>query len=118
GREPVLAHLTALASSPTQQAAAWGVCLTANPGAGKSAIFGQLHRRLRQSQTFVLAHAADASLRSQSVEGMLRRWIEELGTAVGSDPDLPENADPEAIESTFNSLLGRMALQRRVVVLI
>jgi hypothetical protein len=64
----------------------WGVCLTGEPGSGKSAIFGELLRRLRAAGVFVLAHAAGASLRSPLVETMLRRWIEELGTALGTDP--------------------------------
>ena len=73
---------------------------------------------LKQSNVFVLAHAAAASPRAPSVEDMLRRWIEELGGALGVDPGLAENADPETIETTFHSLLGRLAVRRRVVVLV
>ena len=50
---------------------------------------------------------------------MLRRWIDELGSALGAgDVDLAENVDPKILDMTFASLLGRMASQRRVVVLI
>jgi len=118
GRNALLAHLQGLAESPIRDEAPWALVLTGAAGTGKSAIFGELYRRLRRSTTFVLAHAAGASPRSPSVEDMLRRWIEELAASLGTDPGLAENAAPEIIESTFQSLLGRIAAERRVVVLI
>lgn len=118
GRAAMLSRLGQLASSATQQLAAWGVSLTAPPGSGKSAIFAELHRRLKQQGVFVLAHAAAASARAPSVDDMLRRWIEELGAASGADPVLADNADSDTIEATFRSHLNRMAEKRRVIVLI
>lgn len=118
GRGLILSRLDALAVSPAQEAAGWGLCLTGAPGSGKSAIFGELHRRWKQSNIFVLAHAAGASARAPSVEDMLRRWIDELAAALGTASGLAENADPDTIETTFYALLVRMAGQRRVVVLI
>ncbi len=118
GRDTVLTRLEELAASPAQQGATWGLCLTGASGSGKSAVFGELHRRLKQSNTFVLAHAAGASTRAQSVEDMLRRWIEELGVALDVDPCIASNTDPDTIETTFHSLLGRLAAQRRAVVLV
>ena len=57
--------------------------------------------------------------RASSVDAMLRRWIEELGSALGvGDVSLAENTDPEIVEMAFGSLLGRMSSQRRVVILI
>jgi len=94
GRDRVLARLEALAQRPQHEGAAWGICLTGAPGAGKSAIFGELFARLRQQQTFVLAHAAGASARAPSVEDMLRRWIGELGAALDTNPGLNDTADP------------------------
>ena len=117
-RGHILSHIQELASSPPQQGAAWGLCLTGAPGSGKSAIFGEVYRRLRQSNVFVLAHAAAASAHAPSVEDMLRRWIEELGTSLDIDPGLADNADPDMIETTFHSLLNRLAARRRVVVLV
>ena len=96
-------------SAPTREGTAWGLCLTAPPGSGKSAIFGEVHRRLTKNGVFVLAHAAAASARAASVDDMLRRWIEELGPALGTDPGLADNADPDTLDATFRSLLGRMA---------
>jgi WD40 repeat protein len=118
GRGPVLARLEALAQSAAQEGAAWGLVLTGAAGTGKSATFGALHRRLEASGAFVLAHAAGASPRAPSVNDMLRRWIDELAAALGTDAGLAENADPDTVDERFQSLLGRMALGRRVVVLI
>ena len=119
GRQAVIARLTGLCLSPAQEGAPWGVCVTGEPGSGKSALFGELLRRLKDTDAFVLAHAAGASPRATSVDAMLRRWIDELGSALGAgDIGLTENVDPETVETAFASLLGRMASQRRVVVLI
>jgi tetratricopeptide (TPR) repeat protein len=118
GRRQILSRLDALAASPAQQGGAWGLCLIGAPGSGKSAIFGELHRRLQQGSEFVLAHATAASARAPSVDDMLRRWIEELAAALGTPSGLAGNANPETIESTFYDLLRRMTVQRRVVVLL
>jgi hypothetical protein len=117
GREAVLARLQGVAQSPAQEGASWGLVLTEAAGTGKSAIFGTLYRRLKQSGAFVLAHSAGASPRAPSVDDMLRRWIEELGAALGIDAGGADNAGPDTIDATFESLLGRMAAERRVVVL-
>ena len=119
GRQAVIARLTSLCFSPAQDGAPWGVCVTGEPGSGKSALFGELLRRMKDTDAFVLAHAAGASPRASSVDAMLRRWIDELGSALDAgDVGLAENVDPQTVETAFASLLGRMASQRRVVVLI
>jgi hypothetical protein len=84
----------------------------------KSAIFGELHHRLKQDGVFVLAHATAASTHAASVDDMLRRWIEELGAALGTRPGLADNADADAINAAFQTMITRMARERRVVVLI
>src|SRR5579872_4044624 len=119
GRQAVIARLTSLCLSPAQDGAPWGVCVTGEPGSGKSALFGELLRRMKDADAFVLAHAAGASPRASSVDSMLRRWIDELASALGAgDVDLAENVDPETVKTAFASLLGRMTSQQRVVVLI
>jgi tetratricopeptide (TPR) repeat protein len=119
GRQPAIARLTSLCFSPAQDGAPWGVCVTGEPGSGKSALFGELLHRMKDTDAFVLAHAADASPRASSVDAMLRRWIDELGSALGvGDVGFAENVYPETVETAFASLLGRMASQRRVVLLI
>ncbi len=115
GRKAILNRLLQRAESPLHEGAFWGIGLTGEPGSGKSAIFGELLRQLRTTDALVLAHAAGASPRSASVERMLRRWIEELSTALGIDAGPAENVDPDTIDATFRALLGRMAQQRRVV---
>jgi hypothetical protein len=63
-RVPVLVSLEGFAASPSQDGAPWALCLTGAAGVGKSAIFGELYRRLKRSGASVLAHAAGASPRS------------------------------------------------------
>ncbi|MDE2470483.1 MAG: tetratricopeptide repeat protein [Bradyrhizobium sp.] len=119
GRQAVIERLTGLCLSPVKEDAPWGICVTGEPGSGKSALFGELLRRVKETDAYVLAHAAGASPRASSFDAMLRRWIEELGSALEvGDVDLAENVEPETVELAFASLLGRMALQRRVIVLI
>jgi tetratricopeptide (TPR) repeat protein len=119
GRQSVITRLTDLCASTAIDGAPWGICVTGEPGSGKSALFGELLRRVKDTDAFILAHAAGASPRASSVDAMLRRWIEELGSALDvGDVSLAENTDPEIIEMAFGSLLGRMSSQRRVVILI
>src|SRR3954447_722619 len=120
GRQAVIERLTGLyLLSPAKEDAPWGICVTGEPGAGKSALFSELLRRMKDTDAFVLAHAAGAGPQASSIDAMLRRWIEELGSALEvGDVDLAENVEPETVELAFASLLGRMALQRRVIILI
>ncbi|MGH9807599.1 MAG: ATP-binding protein, partial [Terriglobia bacterium] len=119
GRQTVIERLTSLCHSIVKEGAPWGVCITGEPGSGKSALLAEILRRMKDSDAFVLAHAAGDSPRASSVDAMLRRWINELSSALGAgEVDLAENVDPKILDMTFASLLGRMASQRRVVVLI
>jgi tetratricopeptide (TPR) repeat protein len=116
GRERLLAQLIGLMRSP-QGSEDWGICITGEAGSGKSAIFGALNR-LSGADALVLAHAAGASQRAPSVDGMMRRWIDELAVELGVGDPLPVGAAPEAVETTFASLLWQVAEYRRVVVLV
>jgi tetratricopeptide (TPR) repeat protein len=141
GRQAIIARLTSLCLSPARDGTSWGICVTGDPGSGKSALFGALYRppkpetekvvpanqrhssgstcRLGGSDVFLLAHATGASVAAASVDSMLRRWILELATALGiRDVGLAENADAETVEATFVRLLGQKASQQRVVVLV
>jgi tetratricopeptide (TPR) repeat protein len=118
GRQTVLSHLLRHAASPDHESQPQALCLTAAAGGGKSAIFGELVRRLRASDAIVLVHAAGASVRSHSVESMLLRWIEELAVKLGTAPAITENADPDAIVGAFQGLVARASGQRRVVLAI
>jgi len=58
GREATLARLTDLCLSPPHEGEPWGICITGEPGSGKSALFGELYRQMNAADTFVLAPAA------------------------------------------------------------
>jgi tetratricopeptide (TPR) repeat protein len=117
GRGPVVRQLLEIALGQADRAV--GACVTGGPGAGKSALFAQVYRRLKDERdTLVLAHAAGSGSRSASVDDMLRCWIEELAGFLHARPDLPENAPPDDVEKTFTSLLHRAAAQCRVVALV
>ncbi|MEQ1717046.1 MAG: ATP-binding protein, partial [Hyphomicrobium sp.] len=118
GRQPVIAQLIEHALSPDVPSQAWGMCITAPSGGGKSALFGELLRQLRSSGVLVLAHAAGASSRSRSVELMLRRWIAELASVLGVDPHLPEDVGIDVVETKFRTLLTNATAMQRVVVLV
>jgi len=136
GRVGLLDELQALATSPTTgplaitSGAAWGACLTGDPGSGKSAIFAELFVRLSEharsgeshessdDSILLLTNAAGATPRGSQIEAMLERFIEELADAIGIANPLPEKASPDDVDATFASLLGRVAVKRRVVVLL
>lgn len=116
GRERLLSYITRFATS-SESDTAYGACVTGAPGAGKSALFGELTRRLRTSGAFVLSHATDATPRSSSVDSMLQRFVEELAAAVGVDAS-PGTGNFEALDATFASLLAKLARRQRVIVLV
>jgi len=94
----------------------WGLCLTANPGVGKSAIFSALARRLQTADIIVLAHAAGLGHDSSKVDRMLGRWLEELASHLGVD--VPDDLKGKELEGKFCEFLGDASRQRRVVLLI
>lgn len=114
GRRAILDQLTRHASAND---GAWGVCVTGEAGAGKSALFAELHQKL-SGGALVLAHAASASPRAASLDRMLRRWIGDLAQAARVPTPLNEDTSPEDVEPIFADLLTRVAAQRRVVLLI
>ena len=119
GREAILTDLESLATSSTGEGQPWGACVTAAAGAGKSALFAALSRRLHgNDDIIVLAHAAGISPESTQVDRLLRRWIEELAEIAGVTDPLTEDAKAEEVEQTFHSLLGRVSTQRRVLLLL
>jgi hypothetical protein len=118
GRETITAELVELALSPAADEGEWGACVTGAAGAGKSALFAHLHRKLERPEVLLLAHAAGISVQSASVDRMLRRWAGELASSVGENDPLDDAAKPEDIEREFGRLLGLTSARRRVVVLI
>jgi hypothetical protein len=125
GREELLGQLLALARSPAVPAgsaatgAAWGACLTGNPGSGKSAVFAELwHRLAADGAVLVLANAAGGTPRGSQPDFMLRRFIQELADFLRIANPLPEKAGPDDVGAAFASLLARAAAKKRIVVLL
>ena len=117
GRLVLLEQLGAMAQGGGD---CWAACLTGAPGTGKSAVIAELHHRLSgDPELLLLANAAGGTARGAQVEAMLQRFIAELAAALGlrSDP-LPERPSPEQLDEIFTSLLGQVAQQRPVVVLL
>lgn len=138
GRKQLLDDLRNIALSPSPADAVfalssgitWGACVTGEPGSGKSALFAELVARLSENESgrriretandsvLLLTNAAGATPRGSQVEAMLDRFILELADALGIANPLPEKATPDDVDATFASLLGRVAVKRRVVVLL
>ena len=119
GRERVLAHLMRVATARDEPGrVAMGACLTGAPGAGKSALWCELRRQLGATQAVVLAHAAGASPAAGSVDGMLRRWVQELQATLGLPREDTAALAAPALQERFATLLAREAARRRVVLLL
>ena len=124
GREQIAAEMLALAQSPAEEGGTWGGCVTGPSGSGKSALLGYVARNLQDSierdraPMLLLSHFTGVTPRSQSVDAMLIRWIGELAEFLGEPSPVEEGASADELEEAFASLLGRAALQTRVVVLL
>ena len=119
GRVEITGELLGLAESPDQEVLTWGACVTGESGAGKSALFAHLFRKLEdRDDLLLLSHAAGISPRSNQVDAMLRRWIGELAQALDRTDSLPDTANAEEVEQTFGELLVAASASRRVVLLI
>ncbi len=121
GRDHLLEELERLARekgdpiTPSSQ----GTCIVGGPGAGKSALFAELHRRLSSdSLLLVLANSAGGTIRGASVDAMLRRWVHKLAIDIGIPNPLPAAASMLEVEEAFYALLVRRAKDRRVVLLL
>ena len=95
-----------------------GVCITGEAGSGKSAVFSELYRRLKDAGVFVLAHAAGSTVGSASVDNMLRSWIDAMSARLGERAALLPDAAADALDACFADLLARCAQREPVVVLI
>ncbi len=89
--------LMAMVTSPDRKGQIWGHCLTAPPGAGKSAVFAEICRRLRDRDLLFLAHAAGVSPQDCQVESILRRWVGELSTTLCLEDPLTTKANIEKL---------------------
>ena len=119
GRKPTVDDLLALATSPPAPDAEWGTCVSGEPGSGKSALFGELVKRLRErDEVLVLAHAAGISARAGQIDTVLRRWTQQLAESLGLTDPAEAVKSREDLEKAFAQLLSRAAAERRVVCLL
>ncbi len=96
-----------------------GVCLQAEPGLGKSALFARLVQSLSGDQgLLVLAHAAGIGPGSGSVTEMLRGFVLTLARALDRPTPLQPDCSDEQAEEAFAELLSAAAERQRVVVLL
>lgn len=106
----------ALEPSASEAGRAW--CIAADSGAGKSAFFSRIYRRLvGRDSLVVLAEAGGISPRAGRLYWTLRRWIGELAAVTGTTIDLPDDLRSEDLEKRFAEVLALAALGRRVVIL-
>ncbi len=149
GRAGITDDLRRAALAPAGEGTAEGgpqvICVTGEPGSGKSALLAHLYQTLRvevpqeDSHTgkvprgllsrllrapspttapLILFHAAGISVRSSSVDAMLARWTEELADFLGVRTPVTEGTTGEELEEAFRSLLGRVCQRGRVVLLV
>ncbi len=117
GREQITADLLEFARSDDDRRFA---CVTGEAGSGKSALLAHFSRQLGEApdDLLILSHFVGVTPRSTSVDALLLRWIEELADFLGEESPVEEGASADDIEEAFASLLGRAALQTRVVVVL
>ena len=118
GRRDITDEIMHHALSPDAAGQPWGLCLTGEPGSGKSALFCHICQLLQKKEVLLLANAAGISTRSAEVDAILQRWIEELVQFVGETAPLPEKPTADELLENFTRLLGRAAGRTRVVVLL
>ena len=138
GRARTMDRLIAIAESPPGADNVRGLCVTGDPGSGKSAVFAEMFKRLHARQIFTLAHSPALTTRGVWVGFMMQRFIVEFlehpdaphlfryteeGHLIGKEKELlgavfAPNAQEEHIYTLFGLLLSRMAERQRVVILI
>ena len=123
GREALLHHLASWAAggegaAPPELSEKWGAVIVGDAGAGKSALFAQLYRRLQQQPVLLLAHAAGVSPASQQVDSLLRRWVQELAAFLEVEDPAPALTSREDLQESFRGLLVQAAARTRVVCLL
>ena len=119
GRKRTIDELLALATSPAAPDAEWGACVCGEAGSGKSSLFGELVKRLRErDEVLVLAHAAGISARAGQIDTVLRRWTQQLAESLGLADPAEAAKSREDLEKAFAELLSRAAAERRVVCLL
>ena len=118
GREALTAQALRLISNRDGDGA-WGLCVSGARGAGKSAWFAHVERRIANDpDVIVLTHAAGISTHSTQVDRMLRRWIIALADRTQTPVPVHDDDPSEMVEKAFVSLVMRASVRMRLVFLI
>lgn len=118
GRSEMISCIKAMALS--SDAVHWGICVAAEPGMGKSALFAKLVRELENEKCLILAHAAGISMRSTGVDAILRRWIQELAAHLELNESDPSKAleTLEEKKEMFAELFLQTSMNKRIIILV
>ena len=118
GRKALVDEAVQFALAPDTAGTNQAWCITAESGAGKSAFFSRIHRRLAdRANLVVLAEAGGISPRAGRLHWTLRRWVGELAAVTGTAIELPDDLRSEDLEKRCAEMLAFAASSRRVVIL-
>ena len=118
GREDILQELKNFALISDNEDAKKALCLTGESGSGKSAVFAKTFKNLQKENILLLANASNSGPRSNEINSILERWVDELCGFLKVKNNLPEKPSPEELDSYFRTLLLKAGEQKRVVVII
>ncbi|HVO83102.1 MAG TPA: DUF4062 domain-containing protein [Syntrophobacteria bacterium] len=114
--ESLVAELTGASAAGTRSPL---TAVVGGTGTGKSVLFAAAARRLQNSEgVLLLAHSAGVSLRSQSVDLLLRRWCARLSSVTGEADRSDELLDSDQLKTFFHQLLTKASARQRVVLLV
>ena len=118
GRKALVDEAVKFALSPMAEDAAQAWCVTGISGAGKSAFFSRVYRRLLSEKgPVLLAEAGGISPRAGRLHWTLHRWIGELAAAIGVKVELPDNLRGQELEARFAEMLDYAASKRRIILM-
>jgi len=120
GRSAVVERLVAELTGPIEPGIrSPTTVVVGGAGTGKSVLFATAARRLQNCRgVLLLAHSAGVSLRSQSVDLLLRRWCARLASATSERDRSDELPDTNDLKAFFYHLLARASARQRVVLLL
>jgi tetratricopeptide (TPR) repeat protein len=115
GREELLAQLGGVSRSESPPVA---VCITGEPGSGKSSVAAEVIRRLREDDSILLLeHAAGISADSVRIDRLLTRWSHQLAEWLGEERP-GEDLGGQELEQAFARLLSGASQRCRVVLVV
>lgn len=118
-RQESISCIKSFLLSPGPYSEQWGICLTGEPGFGKSTVFARIHRELQEDKSVILlANSAGVGASAVQYDRVLLRWIEELRLHLGQKLPSRNFSSSDEILKEFAALMYQAAPLKRVVVLI